>query len=128
MNELPCNYRRSEWMILKQNVERVKGKSLGHDLGGIDNLKSKVVPGLSLGLPTTFLVFNLDFNSPSKNPPALSNNRWNFIDQEKEMEERKRKTLLRERKRKQKKEGKKIGREEYGMNRRRKWGAFQVRK
>ncbi|PPS07184.1 hypothetical protein GOBAR_AA13459 [Gossypium barbadense] len=65
MEELPCKYRRIEWMILKQNVEEVKGKSLGHVLE--------------------------DFNSPSKNPLALSSNRWNFTDQEKETEERKRK-------------------------------------
>ncbi|KAK8369546.1 hypothetical protein V6Z11_A01G118300 [Gossypium hirsutum] len=108
MEELPCKYRRSEWMILKRNVEDVKGKSLGHDLGGIDNLESKLVPSLSLGLPSTFLVFDLDFNSPSKNPLALSSNRWNFIDQKQEMKERKRKTLLRERKRKQKKEAEKL--------------------
>ncbi|KAL1168031.1 hypothetical protein V6Z11_A05G058200 [Gossypium hirsutum] len=85
MEELPCKYRRSEWIILMRNFEEVKRKSLGHDLGGIDNLKSKLVPGLSLGLPSTFSVFDLDFNSPSKNPLALSNNRWNFIDQEKDV-------------------------------------------
>ncbi|KHG17226.1 hypothetical protein F383_22672 [Gossypium arboreum] len=31
-------------MILKRNVEEVKGKSLGHVLGGIDNLNRSSCP------------------------------------------------------------------------------------